>query len=198
MERLALTEASEQETSPDAARLAALIEAVGAHKDKSAFAALFDYFAPRVKSYLLRLGADNGQAEELAQEVMIQLWRKAATFDRDKAAPATWVFRIARNKRIDAFRRAAAASDFDPYDPNLLPEPETPPDDALNAVQREDILRQAVEQLPEEQLDLLRLAFFEGLTHVEIAERRDLPLGTVKSRIRLALEKLRAKLSDDI
>lgn len=150
-----------------------------------------------MKSYLLRLGAENGQAEELAQEVMISLWRKAASFDRAKAAPATWIFRIARNKRIDAFRRASAA-DFDPYDPSLLPEPDTPPDDAINALQREDIVREAIKHLPEEQLDLLRLAFFDGLTHVEIAERRDLPLGTVKSRIRLALEKLRGKVSDDI
>lgn len=188
---IANTSGADREAMADA------LAAIAAHRDKSAFAEVFSYFAPRVKAYLLRLGAEDALAEELAQEVMIAVWRKAHTFDRAQASVSTWIFRIARNRRIDAVRRSAKA-DLDPFDPALSPEPDMPPDEAVTASQREDQVRQALRELPPEQVSLLQLAFFEGLSHSEIADREGLPLGTVKSRLRLAFSKLRLKLDNTL
>ncbi len=179
--------------SPDREHLADLVEAIARHRDKSAFAELFSYFAPRVKAYVMRLGARDDLAEELAQDVLVTLWRKAETFDRRQASVSTWVFRIARNRRIDAYRRESKP-DLDPYDPELRPVEETPPDEAVSAVERDEAVRAAMTELPDEQLELLKLAFFDGLSHREIADAQGLPLGTVKSRMRLAFQKLRGKL----
>ncbi len=172
------------------------VERIAAHKDRQAFADLFTYFAPRIKAYLLRLGAEDGLAEELAQEVMIAVWRKAETFDRRQASVSTWVFRIARNRRIDALRRANKG-ELDSEDPMLSPAPETPPDEAVSALEREAQVRQAMNELPPQQLELLRLAFFDGLSHSEISKQVDLPLGTVKSRLRLAFSRLRMTLQPE-
>jgi RNA polymerase sigma-70 factor (ECF subfamily) len=173
------------------------VDAVGRDRDKSAFIEVFEYYAPRVKAYLLRLGTDDASAEELAQEVMIAVWRKAHTFDRRQASVSTWIFRIARNRRIDAFRRSAKG-DLDPHEPMLRPEELEAPDEAVAASEREEAVREAMRDLPEDQLDLLRLAFFDGLSHRDIAERTGIPLGTVKSRLRLAFQKLRGKLDADM
>jgi RNA polymerase sigma-70 factor (ECF subfamily) len=173
----------------------ALIEAC-AQSDRTAFAQLFTYYAPRVKAFLMRLAADDALAEELAQEVMLTVWRKAALFDRSQASASTWIFRIARNKRIDAARRAAKPA-LDAEDPSLLPPEAIAPDDAAHAGDREQRVREALQTLPDEQKSLLRRAFFDGLSHAEIAELEGLPLGTVKSRLRLAFGKLRQKLDPD-
>jgi RNA polymerase sigma-70 factor (ECF subfamily) len=183
-------------TAPDRERFADLMAAIAARQDRDAFAELFAYYAPRVKAYMLRLGAGGALAEELAQEVMITVWRKAALFDRAQASVSTWIFRIARNRRIDAARRAKSA-DFDQEDPAFQPEPEVAPDDAVSASQREAAVRAALAELPPEQIDLLKQAFYDGLSHREIAERTGVPLGTVKSRIRLAFGKLRLRLGGD-
>lgn len=181
--------------SPDRERWANLMGQVAANQDRAAFAELFQYFAPRVKAYLLRLGSGTALAEELAQEVMVTVWRKAHLFDRTQASVSTWIFRVARNRRIDAARRTNHPA-LDPEEPALKPADTPAPDEALGAQQDQARMRTALTHLPESQLDLLRLAFYEGLSHREIAERRDLPLGTVKSRIRLAFAKLRAVLAD--
>ncbi len=181
----------------DREAMADRIDAVGRDRDKAAFVAVFDYYAPRVKAYLLRLGTDNGAAEELAQEVMISVWRKAHTYDRSQASVSTWIFRIARNRRIDAFRRTAK-DDLDPHEPMLRPEAPPAPDDAAASTEREAAVRAAMKDLPEDQLTLLRLAFFDGLSHREIADKTGVPLGTVKSRLRLAFQKLRGKLDEDL
>lgn len=178
-------------------RFADLMEAVARHQDRTAFAELFAFFAPRVKAYVLRLGAGNGQAEELAQEVMITVWRKAHLFDREQASVSTWIFRIARNRRIDALRRQSVV-DLDPDEPSLQPEPLEAPDEALTAAQREAAVRAALQDLPEEQQALLKQAFYEGLSHRDIASQSGIPLGTVKSRIRLAFAKLRARLASGV
>jgi RNA polymerase sigma-70 factor (ECF subfamily) len=183
---------------PEAAlrdRLAALVEAVARDRDRAAFAELFRHFAPRVKSYLLRQGADDGTAEEVMQEALLMVWRRAETYDRRQATVSTWLFTIARNKRIDRIRREKRP-EFDPTDPLLVPEPEAPPDQAHDAGQAEDRLRAALATLPPEQAELVRTAFFQDLSHRDIATARNLPLGTVKSRIRLALEKLRKALEE--
>ncbi|XBQ17265.1 MAG: sigma-70 family RNA polymerase sigma factor [Oceanicaulis sp.] len=175
--------------------LDALVEATAA-RDRTAFASLFEFYAPRVKAYLLRLNAPEPLAEELAQEVMLTVWRKAHMFDRSQASASTWIFRIARNRRIDAARRAARP-DLDGEDPLLQPPEITAPDDSAHAEGRDRRVREALTDLPDEQLALLRMAFFDGLSHRDIADRMGVPLGTVKSRLRLAFDKLRRVLDRD-
>ena len=177
-------------------RFCDLLVAVAQRQDRQAYSELFAYYAPRVKSYLMRLGADVGLAEEIAQDVMVTLWRKAGLFDRSQASVSTWIFRIARNRRIDVFRRSKKP-DLDPEEPMVLPAGVEAPDARLEAMDAEVRVRAALTELPEEQLQMLKLAFYEGLSHREIAVRLDLPLGTVKSRIRLAFLKMKAKLGDE-
>ncbi len=180
----------------DRQRQTDLLLRVAREADRAAFAELFAYFAPRVKGYMLRQGAAEDMAEELAQESLIMLWRKAASFDPAQASVATWLFTIARNKRIDRLRRERRPA-FDPEDPALQPEPEPLPGSALGRAEEEDRLRAALAELPAEQRRLLDLAFFEDVSHRDIAAREKLPLGTVKGRIRLALAKLRGRLEPD-
>nr|WP_283776375.1 sigma-70 family RNA polymerase sigma factor [Stappia sp. WLB 29] len=177
-------------------RFSRLIAKVAEDRDRTAFAELFDHFAPRLKAYLIRLGSDGATAEELTQEVMITLWRKAGLFDATRATAATWLFRIARNRRIDSLRRDRSAL-LDAEDPSLRPPAPEDQDEELDARMREERVREAMKKLPEEQADLIRRAFFSGLSHSQIAEDTGLPLGTVKSRIRLAFTRLRRILEAD-
>jgi len=163
---------------------AALVAAVADRKDRSAFAVLFDHFAPRLNAYLQRLGTDPTTAEEITQEVMVTLRRKAALFDSAKSTLATWLYRVARNRRIDMLRRERLAF-LDTQDPVIETSDESDLDTQVDLSQRGEAVRLALEGLPEEQLSLVRLAFFDGLSHSEISQRTGLPLGTVKSRIRL-------------
>lgn len=181
-----------QMSETDRAQLDAWVEAC-AQSDRTAFAALFAFYAPRVKGYLKRLATDDATAEELAQEVMLTVWRKAKQFDSRQASASTWIFRIARNRRIDMARRAARPG-LDADEPLLQPVESEAPDNAAHAREREERVRAALKLLPADQVHLLKLAFFEGLTHSEIAEREGVALGTVKSRIRLAFDKLRGQL----
>jgi RNA polymerase sigma-70 factor (ECF subfamily) len=183
------------ETSEDG-RFSDLIERIALTADREAFTVIFAYYGPRVKAYLLRLGLDGAQAEELAQDVMVAVWRKAASFDRRQASATTWIYRIARNRRIDVFRRAKRAM-LDAHDPAFQPSPETAPDSAAQTAQREDQVRRAINELPPEQRDLVRDAFYKDLSHGQIAEKTGIPLGTVKSRLRLAFAKLKLQLDDD-
>jgi len=175
---------------------AELIRQVAEHEDRAAFARLFDHFAPRIKAYLLRLGASDMQAEELAQEVMLTLWRKAALFDPGKSSAATWLFRIARNRRIDALRRDRSG-EIDPNEPMLQPEDAPAVDHVIDDQRRDERIRIAMSSLPSEQLELIKMAFFTGLSHSQISGETGLPLGTVKSRIRLAFGRLRKTLEAD-
>jgi RNA polymerase sigma-70 factor, ECF subfamily len=170
-----------------------LMERVAQFKDKAAYSELFSYYGPRVKAYLMRMGADDALAEELAQDVMVVVWRKAELFDRTQASVSTWLFRIARNKRIDGIRRTKKP-ELDPNDPLLLPSSPVAADTLMSGAQRDHLVREAMVDLPEEQKVLLRQAFYDGLSHREIAEQTGTPLGTVKSRLRLAFLKLRARL----
>ncbi len=175
---------------------ARLVGLVSASRDRDAFATLFDYYGPRLNAYLQRLGLESSQAEELVQEVMIVLWHKAHLFDPAKSSLATWLFRIARNRRIDLMRRDRSHL-LDPHDPMFLPVESEAADDGMDARLRESRVRMAVEDLPSDQVEMIKFAFFLGLTHSEISERTGLPLGTVKSRIRLAFSRLRRALNDD-
>ncbi len=161
-------------------------------QDEEAFEALFAHFAPRVKGFLMRSGASDVMAEECAQEVMATVWHKAHLFDPARASVATWVFTIARNRKIDALRRQRRP---EPEDLGWGPEPEPDQADALELQQESERLVEALRQLPPKQRDLIERAFFGDLTHTEIAAATGLPLGTIKSRIRLALERLRKEMS---
>ncbi|HTP93454.1 MAG TPA: sigma-70 family RNA polymerase sigma factor [Xanthobacteraceae bacterium] len=172
-----------------------LLTAVGTHRDGGAFAALFDHFGPRVHAQLVRLGLAPFAAADVTQDVMETVWRKAHLFDRRKSAAATWVFHIARNRRIDVGRRSREHT-LAIEDLFTIPDPTDGSDENLDAAQREQRVRLALETLPHEQAMLVRLAFFEGLSHSAIAERLNLPLGTVKSRLRLAFSRLRRRLHE--
>ncbi|MCR9268878.1 MAG: sigma-70 family RNA polymerase sigma factor [Henriciella sp.] len=177
-------------------RLADCVEQIASARSRPAFAEVFEYFAPRLKSYLMRLGSDPSAAEEIMQEVMLNVWRKAEQYDRRQASVSTWIFRIARNRRIDSLRRNNKP-ELDAEDPMLQPVEAEQPDITVNRAQIEVKVREVIETLPEEQLVLLKAAFYEGLSHSEIAKTYGLPLGTVKSRIRLAFMRLRGSLERD-
>jgi RNA polymerase sigma factor (sigma-70 family) len=168
---------------------------VGRNRDRLAFKALYDHFAPRLRAYMARLGADGGQADELAQDVMLSVWRRAETFDPLQASASTWIYAIARNRRIDALR-AEMRPQLDPNDPALVPASAPPADMAAQTDDDARRLHGAIAALPPEQADLLHMAYFEGKAHSAIATERGLPLGTVKSRLRLALGHLRTLLKD--
>ena len=174
--------------------LSGLIVAIAKRRDRDAFCLLFNHFAPRVKSYMLRLGATSETAEELAQETLLIVWRRAGSFDPNRAAASTWIFTIARNLRIDVARRERRPlPGEDPSDVTLGP---IQPDAGLSAVEDVDRIAAAIATLPCEQSEVIRLAFFADKPHTEIADDLSLPLGTVKSRLRLAMTKLRGLLEE--
>ena len=178
-----------------------LVRAVAVAGDRTAFAVLFKHFAPRVKAHLMRAGMAPELAEELAQETMVNVWRKAASFDAARAQLSTWIFTIARNLRIDQLRRQrdahAAHETNEGADSDLLAQlahDAARPDEQLDAARREGAVREALRQLAPEQVQILRLAFYDEQSHARIASELNVPLGTVKSRIRLAVGHLRRLL----
>jgi RNA polymerase sigma-70 factor, ECF subfamily len=168
-----------------------------ARQDREAFTALFDRYAVRVKAFMMRSGASVHDADEIAQEVMVSVWRRAATFDPTRAAASTWIYAIARNRRIDMIRRFNRPAP-DPEDPLFQSDPEPDGMAAVSQSEREERVRTSLAALPEDQRSALVLSFYDGLSHGEIAERLTLPLGTVKSRIRLAFRHLRGALGEDL
>lgn len=164
------------------------IAAIRDRQDKQAFGRLFEHFAPRIKAFLIRSGADEGLAEECAQEVMVALWKKAHLFDPSRASAATWIFTIARNRRIDAIRKQRRP---EPEELPWGPDHEADQADVLALQQESEQLGEAIAALPEKQRELIEKAYFGDLSHREIADQTGLPLGTIKSRIRLALDRLR-------
>jgi len=181
------------EPRPKASEFAACISRIANDRDQSAFEFLFRYFAPRIKSYCLKLGADGSAAEEIIQEAMVSIWRSAGQFDPSKAAPSTWIFTIARNLVIDRFRKSRRPQ-FDLNDPALVPEDQLPPDRLIEQTELQENIRQIMDALSSNERNVLMLSFFENLSHFEISRRLSLPIGTVKSRIRLAFGKIRSKL----
>ncbi len=180
---------------PGAAELAACLRQIAEHGSEDAFDVLFRHFAPRIKSYCLRLGADNSAAEEITQDAMVSIWRNAAQFDPSRAAASTWIFAIARNLTIDRFRKSRRP-EFDPDDPALVPDEQETPDRAVERANAEQGLRKVMETLSVNERNVLTLSFFDNLSHSDIAARLQIPIGTVKSRIRLAFAKIRSALDD--
>jgi RNA polymerase sigma-70 factor (ECF subfamily) len=175
------------------------LAAIASRQDRTAFAELFNHFAPRVKAFMRRNGATDQQAEEIAQETMLALWRKAHLFDPAAAGAATWIFTIARNLRIDAIRRETrgGAIRVDEVEAEYEVDDSPGADVQLAAAQSEARVREALTSLSSEQLQVIEMSFFEEKAHSEIAEALGIPLGTVKSRIRLAMKRLRAVLETE-
>jgi RNA polymerase sigma-70 factor (ECF subfamily) len=165
--------------------------AIRDRQDTEAFAQLFQYFAPRVKAFLIKSGASETLAEDCAQDVMTTIWRKAHLFDPARATVATWIFTIARNRKIDHIRKQKRP---EPEDLPWGPEPEPDAEDVMALQQESKKLREALIQLPEKQRILVERCYFGDLSHNEIAAETGLPLGTIKSRIRLGLERLRREM----
>jgi RNA polymerase sigma-70 factor (ECF subfamily) len=183
---------------PASADWAALIEAVSQRRDRAAFAALYEHFAPRVKGFMRRSGATDSAAEELAQETLLRVWRKADTFDPKSAAATAWIFTIARNLRIDAFRRERRQGEgrTTDVDAEFVLDGDPLADEALSSVQTEARVLEALKTLSEEQRNVVELSFYQEKAHAEIARELRIPLGTVKSRLRLAMVKLRSLLKE--
>ena len=156
---------------------------------------LFQTYAPRVKSYMMRQGADPATAEELAQETLLTVWRKAALYSGDKGSATTWIFTIARNLRIDRLRREVAWQPL-PDDIEEEASADPAPDEVVSEGERRDRVQAVLAGLPPDQAEVVTLAYVEGLSHSEIAGKLGLPLGTVKSRMRLAYQKVRDALED--
>jgi RNA polymerase sigma-70 factor (ECF subfamily) len=168
---------------------------IAQEQDKSALAALFGLFAPRIKSMMLKLGAGDALAEDLVQETFLTVWRKAALYSNQRGAVSTWIFTIARNLRIDQLRRQSNKPYQDLETVTLASD--SPTGSAL-AEQHQvvDRVTQALTTLSDEQREVVRLSFIHDMPHAQIAESIGIPLGTVKSRLRLAYERLRPLLED--
>ncbi|MDX2306850.1 MAG: sigma-70 family RNA polymerase sigma factor [Hyphomicrobium sp.] len=177
--------------------MADLLQKVAECRDIEAFRKLFQVYGPRVKSYMMRQGADATTAEDLAQETLLTVWRKAALYSDEKGSATTWIFTIARNLRIDRLRREMV---WQPLPDNREEEAsdEPGPEDEVASRELRDRVRGALGQLPPDQSEVVSLSYIEGLSHSEIAERLGLPLGTVKSRMRLAYQKIRDAVEDQI
>lgn len=167
-----------------------LLEKVSTDKDRDAFIELFEHFAPRIKSFLMKSGLSPDVADELAQETMLTVWNKAEQYNKAQAAASTWIFTIARNKKIDYFRKNSKAP-LTKHDLAFSQPEQTLPDDELGKEQQQDKIAQLLSEIPEEQAELIQKAYFEDKTHQDIAQETGIALGTVKSRIRLGLERLR-------
>ena len=202
--RLAAAAGEARSEAPVGAALSGCVLAVARRSDHAAFAVLFSHFAPRLKTYFLRSGMADAAAEELAQETMVLVWRKADRFDPAKAAASTWIFAIGRNLRADALRRGWHAAPAVPATGRADEGREAPEHDPaptaealVASAQREGRLRQALRGLPPEQAEVLRLSYFDGRSHAQIGQALGIPLGTVKGRLRQALARLRAALGGE-
>ena len=171
----------------------ALLTAIAADSDRDAFAQLFAHFAPRRKAHFRARGVVEQQAEEITQEVMLRVWRRAGQFDPRRGSASTWIFSVARNCYIDLVRKERV---FEPEaDEAVVVDPEAPTDERIADGERMAALQAALARLPSEQGRVLEDAYLGGRSFPEIAERQGLPLGTVKTRARLAIERLRAMLT---
>ena len=182
---------------PTREELTDLLLAVAARSDRQAFAILFKHFAPRIKSYLMRAGCPEAAAEELAQEAMVNVWRRAATFDPARAQPSTWIFTIARNLRVDRLRRDSPAADHETAldaAHEQIASGDATAEEQLCAARRERSVRLALARLPAAEATLVRLSFYDDQPHAQIASELRIPLGTVKSRMRRAIAHLRRLL----
>jgi len=177
-------------------RMSDLLGKIATERSGDAFRRLFEQYGPRLVAYMMRQGADAATAEELAQETLLTVWSKAALYSSDKGTPTTWIFTIARNLRIDALRKTVCWQELSDELAETIPSDDVAPDHAASARERQERVQAVLGTLPAEQRDVITLAFIDGMSQSEIAARLTLPLGTVKSRLRLAYEKVRNALED--
>lgn len=183
------------ETKPDQDRTEQTewMLAVRDKRDKTAFARLFAFYAPRLKGMLMRSGMGSAQAEDIVQDVMLSVWRKSEQFDPGRAQVSGWIYRIARNRQVDIARKAQRPM---PEDVETETPPEADPGQILSLSEEAGQLREALARLRPDQRDVIARAYLGDLTHTEIQAETGLPMGTIKSRIRLGLERLRHELKD--
>lgn len=175
-----------KQSEPTCKEWSQMLADLAATRDKKLYAQLFHHFAPRVKAYIIRLGVNGAAAEELTQEVMLSVWRKAHMYHMEKAAASTWIFTLARNQSIDWMRKQK----YPEYSLEEWSETAMEEGQGEQSVTSDRMIK-AIETLPEKQAQVIYMSFFEGRSHGDIASRLDIPLGSVKSRIRLAAEKLK-------
>src|SRR5262245_53389015 len=173
-----------------------LLSQIATQPSDFAFRQLFEEFGPRVKDYMRRRGADAATAEELAQETLLTVWRKAALYSSAKGSPTTWIFTIARNLRLNRLRREVAWQELSSAHAEAIASEEVAPDDRVAERQRQRRVQAVLTELPADQRAVITLAFIDGWSQNEIAGHLSLPLGTVKSRMRLAYQKVRDALED--
>ncbi|MBR73292.1 MAG: RNA polymerase subunit sigma [Rhodospirillaceae bacterium] len=173
-----------------------LISNIANSRDKDSFAKLFDFYGPKIKSFALKLGAEKSIADDILQETMVAIWRHAHLYNKSKGSLSTWVYTIARNKRYDILRRSNRPEP-DPLDPSFQGRQATP-DEEVEKLREENMLRNAINNLPVEQAKIVRMSFYEGKTHQNLSEELNLPLGTVKSRLRLAIKKIREEVQEAV
>lgn len=173
--------------------MADLLKRVANAADEAAFRELYQNYGPRVKAYMMRQGADAATAEELAQETLLTVWRRAALYVPERGSATAWIFTIARNLRIDRLRREVPWQAL-PEDHEETAADDPRPDEAVAGRQAQEAVRAALAALPEDQREVVTLAYIEGLSHSEIAARLNAPIGTIKSRMRIAYQKVRAAL----
>ena len=180
---------------PGSISMADFLQRIAERGDVEAFRKLFQSYAPRVKSYMMRQGADANTAEELTQETMMTVWRKASLYSVEKGSATTWIYTIARNLRIDRLRKEIAWVAL-PEGYDQQESPDALPDDVMSEQERKKRVQDALAVLPADQLEVVSLSYIDGLSHSEIADRLGLPHGTVKSRMRLAYQKVRELIED--
>jgi len=177
-----------------ASRMRDNLLAIGKHRDKAAFADFYAHFSGRIKSFLIGKNMDEATAEELSQEIMLIVWRRAESYNPEKAAASTWLFTIARNRRIDHLRGNSRV-EIELDDEMLeIDDDEPTQEDRVGLAQQTVKLENAMSKLPAEQRQVIHLSYFRGQSHGAIADWLDLPIGTVKSRIRLAMQAIRTDL----
>ena len=173
-----------------------LLSRIATDRSHEAFRMLFDEYGPKVQAFMIRQGADPTLAEELTQETLVTVWRKAGLYSAEKGSAAMWIFTIARNLRTDHIRRQRIWQELTDQHAQSIPADDPPADETIDGRQRQLRVQAVLQELPPDQAEVVTLAFMEGLSHGEIAERLSLPLGTIKSRLRLAYQKLRTALED--
>lgn len=186
--------AEQKETSAVNQRMNANLVAIGTQRDEKAFSEVYGHFAGRIKSFLISRSMEDSIAEELVQEIMLLVWRRAESFDPKKAAASTWIYTIARNRRID-YLRGNSRIEVEFEDEMLeTDDDEITQEQSVDLAQRTELLQDAMGRLPQEQQHVMHLSYFRGQSHGAIAEWLGLPIGTVKSRIRLAMKSIRNDL----
>lgn len=173
-----------------------LLARIAANRDETAFRELFEAYGSRLRSFMIRSGADPGTAEELAQEALLTVWRKAGLYHPERGSVSAWIFTIARNLRIDRLRKEFNWSELSDELMQTLPSGEIAQDDAVAELEMQARVRRVLDGLAPEQREIVKLSYIDGLSHSQIAERLGIPLGTVKSRMRLAYQKVRPALED--